>query len=179
MSIAGIGSGGFDISMLQQMQQMAGGMSGVNGQPPQEMEKPDGTPPAEMWSAIETAAEEAGLSSDELESLRSDLTTAVSSIFENEDTETDTHEAVEEAVLSTLAEYGLDTEEIESEMTAARENMGNRPPGPPPGEMGGAQSTSGTDQLSALASLYQSESSTEGELSEYLMGLFPLVDEEA
>lgn len=123
-----------------------------------------------MWADIEESAETSGLTDEQIESLKADLKDAISNAVSQSDSTTDgasAHEAVDNAILSTLQEYGVDTSEIESHMAEAGQQMqGGRPMGPPPGAEGGQPSdqsstTSGVDTSALLASL------------------FPLIDEEA
>ena len=169
-SVSGIG--GTSLETLQSLRQMMeqDAASGVNraGQSP-----PNGdTPP--LWEDIEESASTAGLSDEEIDSLRADLKEAIATAMESAGQTEDpqaAHEAIDDAILTTLQEYGVDTSEVESRMEEAKAHMqGGPPPGPPPDGAGAAGSTSALSSLTANA---------DSELSSLLSAIFPLVDEEA
>ena len=164
-------------NLLQYMQQMrVSGESvqgpGGNGPPPPK----DGVPEP-LWEDVESSAESAGMTEEEIEDLRDELKTAISDAMENIDASQSSNgrEAIDEAILSTLESHGLDTDAIREKMSEAA----NRPPGPPPQGQGyGQQSSQGQSIGDLLSSLTNSSSSTD-EASQLLSLLSPLVDEQA
>jgi len=86
-------------------------------------------------SQFESALIKAGLDSSQLDAVRSDIQSTMSSVIGQSDGTTDPREAVREAVDKMLQEkYGVDTDKLNEQM---RSSMGSRPPGPPPGGAGG------------------------------------------
>ena len=185
-SIAGVGNLGSD--PLQFMRQTTGqGQAVQGGRPPQNAQGTNGIPEP-LWEQVEDTAETAGLSSDEMDTLRSDLKAAIASALEQVDPSGGMdagREAIDSAILNTLQEYGIDTEEIEGRMADMQTRMqamgpppGGAPPqgGPPPQGGGGPQGGGAGGGSSALLSSLSSE---QDETTSLLSSLFPLIDEEA
>lgn len=177
-SIDSIGS-----NLLQYMQQMRASDSTVQGAGNRPPPPQNGDVPEPLWEDVESTAESAGLSEEEIEDLRSELKTALSEALENLDASqsSDSRAAMDEAILSTLEDHGLDTSSIREKMSEAA----NRPAGPPPqgyGPPAGQSQGQGQGQTQGVSSLLSSitTSSTDTDkTSKLLSWLTPLIDEQA
>ncbi|MBN2559380.1 MAG: hypothetical protein JXQ75_00415 [Phycisphaerae bacterium] len=173
-SISGIGSTGAEsLQYLWQMaqQEMAVGTTRAPQAPPQ-----GGEGPPQLWEDVEESAQTAGLTEEQIDALKTDLKEAISSAMEaarqSDDREAG-HKAIDNAILTTLQEYGVDTTEIESRMTEAKNRMQNMPP--PQQDSSGAGIRFDSELLASLAG----STSEESNASTLLSMLFPLVDDEA
>ncbi|MGD8452527.1 MAG: hypothetical protein PVJ57_11970 [Phycisphaerae bacterium] len=144
-----------------------------------------------MWSRLEAAASELGMDTDTLQALQDDLRGAVSTAMESVDdsaTPEERRQAVEEAVLTTLEENGIDAAALKEQFQAMAGGQGQRPDGPPPGGAppdgpppGGAPPDGAPPEgmASDQAQASESSSTSESDLLTALLSLFPLVDEQA
>lgn len=173
-SLSGIGGMGGD--PLQFLREVRGQDPAARPQGAPQVPPPGGEPPPSLWEDIEKSAETAGLSAEGVESLRTDLKEAIAVALQAVDRSAGPEagrETIDTAILSTLEEYGIDTEELQTRMAESRNRIQNMPPpgqpphgGVPPNHDGApsslAVSASGDDAASALLST-----------------VFPLLDETA
>ena len=169
------GIGGLSNDALTSLQQMIGQNSSVSGTSKPQAPPEPGEPPPELWSEVEESAEAAGLTEEEVESLQTELKDAIASAMENVDSSEGPEagmEAIDNAILTTLQDHGIDTSDVESRMEEMKSKVQSM--GPPDMSSG----TGGTQNASlVLQSLTGTTSSDD--LSSLLSSLFPLVDEEA
>ena len=164
------GAGGLSTELLQSL---------LQAQKQNETDSTRQTPPADemgpqqLWTEIEESAETAGLTTEEVDELKSTLRDAIASAMNEVDSSEGpeaAREAIDGAILTTLQERGIDTTDIEARMEEAKSKMQS---GPPPDATASGDSAGGG---STLLSLINSE---EDEACSLISSLFPLVDEEA
>lgn len=178
-SLAGIGNLSSDTLQILQQIQIQNQASETSNTGAQQMPPDGGEPPPELWEQIESSAEAAGLDSEQIESLKSDLKAAVTSAMESASGSGDPESgnaAVEEAVLSTLEEYGIDTEEVETKMSELKSQMQSMGP-PPEADSSSSEEDLESELLASITSTTSTSSSDDD--SSLLSMLFSLVDEEA
>ncbi len=167
------GIGGFSGDPLQYMRQMQERDPAMRGDRAAGMQPGQSERGQQLWAKVTETAESSGLNSEQIDALRSDLKSAISSAMESVDRSAGPQagqSAIQDAILGTLQEHGVDTQDLESRMNEAKDQMqgmmasGGGPMGSQPQGMGGMFSSfaDGQDPTSSL-----------------LASLFPLVDEEA
>jgi hypothetical protein len=164
---------GYDPSQIELLRQARAQEGGPQGPRPDEMNAEEGA--NRIWSMLESRAAALGMDTEALSVLQSDVKDAVLSALESQSTGSSPEEgrqAVQDAILSTLAEHGIDTEKVQEDMAAHQ--------GPPPGA-GGPPGGSMPPQNEGASSDTTAETtgSTSVDLLQWLTELFPLVDEEA
>jgi hypothetical protein len=165
---------GYDPSQIELLRQARAQEGAPEGSVrPGEMNAEEGA--NRIWSMLESRAEALGMDTEELSALQSEVKDAVLAVLESQDAGSspeDSRQAVQDAILSTLAEHDIDTEKLKEDMAAHQ--------GPPPGA-GGPPGGSMPPEDEAVSddATAQVAGSTNADLLGWLTQLFPLVDEEA
>ena len=129
--IAAVGSSGSDSWMLQMLQQRTHEPGGANASAPLGVRMgggpggegrpgmgvggvgpPRGAQREELWSKLESYAQETGMSAEELESLTSTIDSAVAGALENLDESSDPRQAVADMIAGVLEDHGIDPESL-------------------------------------------------------------------
>ncbi|MCK4660808.1 MAG: hypothetical protein KAV82_14910 [Phycisphaerae bacterium] len=129
--IVAVGSSGSDNWMLQMLQQRTqeqggasvstppgvrmGGGPGGEGRPGMgvgSVSPPRGAQREELWSKLESYAQDVGMSAEDLESLTSDIDSAVTSVLENMDESNDPRQVVADTIAGVLEDHGIEPESL-------------------------------------------------------------------
>ncbi|MFH1748900.1 MAG: hypothetical protein ABIG44_17855 [Planctomycetota bacterium] len=129
--VAAVNSSGSDSRMLQMLQQRIqeqggasasappgarmGGGPGSEGRPGMGVGgvgPPRGAQREELWSKLESYAQDVGMSAEDLESLTSGIDSAVASVLENLDESSDPRQVVADTIAGVLVDYGIDPESL-------------------------------------------------------------------
>ena len=175
------GVGGLSTELLQSL---------LQAQKQNETDSTRQTPPADemgpqqLWTEIEESAETAGLTTEEVDELKSTLRDAIASAMNEMDSSEGpeaAREAIDGAILTTLQERDIDTTNIEARMEEAKSKMPGGPPlgGPPPSGSPRSDATASGDSAGGGSTLLSLVNSEEDEAYSLISSLFPLVDEEA
>ncbi|MCK4342921.1 MAG: hypothetical protein KAY37_14500 [Phycisphaerae bacterium] len=73
---------------------------------------PRGAQREELWSKLESYAQDVGMSAEDLESLTSDIDSAVTSVLGNMNESSDPREVVADTIAGVLEEHGIDPESL-------------------------------------------------------------------
>lgn len=180
------------VALWRQQQEQAGTSSvGRN--------RPMGTPPSKeegaerIWSGLTERAAALGMDTEQVAKLQEKVTDAIMQALDETETGSDPRAAVQDAILSTLQENGVDTTALQADMEAHKNGpppgAGGPPPGGGPHGVGGVQDADGdqdadgvqdTDNDSTAARTIAANASTQrSTLLQQLMQYFPLLDEQA